>query len=117
MDLTQAVSQVDSSCVSDLTIDFGPLVQLQYNKAGPDDDVYVITKGGLGSVGLFSADMTDTKINFVFDQPVCAAVEGAKGQTSYFFGLASKAKPAGGIATVNVPGLGPVDVKDRTPIH
>ena len=117
VDLTQAVSQVDGSCVSELTIDFGPLVQLQYNKVGPNDDVYVVTKGGLGLIGLFSADMTDTKINFVFDQPVCAGIEGGKGQTSFFFGLAAKGAPTPVTATVSVPGLGPVDVKARAPSH
>lgn len=116
LDFRQAVSQVDSSCVSDLTVDFGPLVQLQYNKVGPDEDVYVVTKGGLGSIGLLSADMTDTKINFVFDQPVCAGVEGSKGQTTFFFGLASKGKPLDTTASVGVPGFAPIDVKARSPI-
>lgn len=117
VDLTQATSQVDGSCVTDVTIDFGPLVQLQYNKVGPNDDVYVITKGGLGSVSLFSADMTDAKIAFVFDQPVCAGVEGKKGDTSYFFGLAAKGKPTPVTASVGVPAFVPVDVKARSPIH
>jgi hypothetical protein len=117
LDFTQAVSQVDSSCVTDLTVNFGPLVQLQYNKVGPNDDVYVVTKGGLGSIGLFSADMTDTKINFVFDQPVCAGVDGGKGQTTFFFGLASKGKPLDSTASVNVVGFGPTDVKARSPIN
>jgi hypothetical protein len=116
LDFRQAASQVDSSCVTDFTVDFGPLVQLQYNKVGPNDDVYVVTKGGLGSIGLFSADMTDTKINFVFDQPVCAGVEGGKGQTTYFFGLASKGKPLDTTASLNVAGAGPIDVKARSPI-
>jgi hypothetical protein len=117
VDMTQAMSQVDSSCVSDLTIDFGPLVQLQYNKVGPNDDVYVVTKGGLGTIGLFSADMTDTKITFVFDQPVCAGTEGKKGDTSFFFGLAAKGTPTGSVASVTVPAFGPLDVKARAPTH
>lgn len=117
VDMTQAMSQVDSSCVSDLTVDFGPLVKLQYNKVGPDDDVYVVTKGGLGTIGLFSADMTDNKITFVFDQPVCAGAEGRKGDTSFFFGLAAKGTPTGTVASVTVPGYGPLDVKARAPTH
>ena len=57
VDLTQASIMGESAgCVTDMTVDFGPVTQLQYNKAGPDDDVYVVTKGGLGSVGLLSAD-------------------------------------------------------------
>ena len=117
IDLTQATTPDDSACVSDLTVDFGPLVKLQYNKVGPDDDVYVVTKGGLGSIGIFSADMTDSKITFVFDQPVCAGTEGRKGDTTYFFGLAAKGAPASTTASVGVPGFGPVDVKARAPVH
>lgn len=115
VDLTQATTSAEFACVTDLTVDFGPLVKLQYNKAGPDDDVYVITKGGLGSIGLISADMTDTKITFVFDGPVCAGTEREKGATTYFFGLASKGKPTDIIASVGVPGFAPADVKARAP--
>ncbi len=52
--------------MTDFTVDFGPVTQLQYNKAGPNDDVYVVTKGGLGSIGLLSADAMDNKIKFIF---------------------------------------------------
>jgi hypothetical protein len=117
LDFTQAVTMFDSACVTDLTVDFGPLVQLDYNKSAPADDVYVVTKGGLGSIGLISADMTDNKITFVFDGAVCAATDSAKGITSYFFGLAAKGTPKSITASVGVPGIGPVDVKGRAPTH
>ena len=57
VNLTQASTDGEAAgCVTDMTVDFGPVSKLQYNKAGPDDDVYVVTKGGLGSVGLLSAE-------------------------------------------------------------
>lgn len=117
VDLTQAAAIGESACVTDMTIDFGPLVQLQYNKVGPNDDVYVVTKGGLGSVGVLTADMTDTHITFVFEQPICAAAEGKKGVTSYFFGLAAKGTPTPVMASVGLAGFLPVDVKGRAPTH
>jgi hypothetical protein len=118
VDLTQAsATGRTASCVTEFTLDFGPLVQLQYNKVGPNDDVYVVTKGGLGSIGLGSANATDNKITFAFAQPVCPAYEGNKGQTSYFFGLAAKGLPAPMNASLTVSGLDPVDVKARTPMH
>jgi hypothetical protein len=98
-------------------LDFGPLVQLQYNKVGPIDDVYVVTKGGLGSVGLLSADAMDNKITFVFSQPVCPASSGNKGQTTYFFGLAAKGLPMPANGSVGVSGFDPFDTKARTPTH
>ncbi len=116
IDLTQAsVLDRTVSCVTDFTLDFGPLVQLQYNKVGPIDDVYVVTKGGLGSVGLLSADAMDNKITFVFSQPVCPANEGKKGQTTYFFGLAAKGLPMPANGSVGVSGFDPFDTKARTP--
>ena len=118
VDLTEASAPPRvTACVTDLTIDFGPLTPLQYNKVGPVDDVYVITKGGLGSIGLLSADKTGSKITFVFAQPVCAASEGTKGATSYFFGLAAKGTPQGATASIGVPGSLPIDVKARAPQH
>jgi len=117
IDLTQATSAVDASCVTDLTIDFGPVVQFQYNKVGPKDDVYVVTKGGLGTIGLLSADQNGSKITFTFDQPVCAGARGVKGDTTFFFGLAANGKPTDIIATVGSPGFGPTDVKARAPVH
>ncbi len=103
--------------MTDFTVDFGPLVQLQYNKVGPSDDVYVVTKGGLGSIGVISAEAMDNKIKFVFAQPVCPANENSKGQTTYFFGLAAKGLPTPVNATVGVSGMDQVDVKARTPMH
>jgi len=47
-------------------------------------DVYVVTSGGLGSVGIASAEQTGGMVTFNF------AVAGVcPGQTSYFFGLTS----------------------------
>jgi hypothetical protein len=118
VDLTQATAAPRvTACVTDMTIDLGPLVKLQYDKVGATDDVYVVTKGGLGSIGLLSADMTGTKITFVFAQPVCAASDGTKGATSYFFGLTAKGTPKDVMASAGIPGLGQVDVKARAPQH
>ena len=118
VDLTQASTEGEAAgCVTDMTVDFGPATQLQYNKVGPNDDVYVVTKGGLGSVGLLSADLMDNKITFIFERPVCPASEGNKGATSYFFGLASKGTPTATMVSVSVAGVLPQDVKGRSASH
>src|SRR3954467_7197648 len=56
VDLTTAVTNAEFSCVTDLAGDFGPVTKLQYNNAGPADEVYVITHGGLGKIGLLFAE-------------------------------------------------------------
>ncbi len=115
VDLTQAVSDGEVPCVTDIAVDFGPVTKLQYNKAGPLDDVFVITKGGLGSVGLFAVEQTGTVVSFVFNQPVCAGTKPGSGMTSFFFGLASDRPPRAISANVSVPGLEPIEVPARAP--
>ena len=117
VDLTQAVSDGEVPCVTDISIDFGPVTKLQYNKVGPLDDVYVVTKGGLGTIGLYAVEHTGNVISFVFNQPVCAGTSPGKGHTSYFFGLTSAHPPHAITAGVSVPGLLPIDVKARAPAH
>jgi hypothetical protein len=119
VDLTQATTIGDTACVTALEVDFGPVTKLQYNKVGPTDDVFVITKGGLGSIGLASAEQDRRGIiTFTFSQPVCAADASSPGQTSFFFGLASIHPPKGIVATVESPGVFPdIDVKARAPNH
>jgi hypothetical protein len=115
VDLTQAVSQGEVPCVTDLAIDFGPVTKLQYNNAGRLDDVFVITSGGLGSIGLWSVEETGGVITFTFNQPVCAGPMPGTGRTSYFIGLASAKPPKSVTAKAGVPGLLPVDVPARAP--
>jgi len=117
VDLTQAVSNGEVPCVTDIAIDFGPVTKLQYNNAGPVDDVYVVTKGGLGTVGLYHVEQAGNIITFTFNQPVCAGPAPGTGHTSYFFGLASTFPPHAITAKVSVPGLEPIDVKARAPAH
>lgn len=119
LDLTQATTIGDSACVTSMDVNFGPVSKLQYNKVGPTDDVFVITKGGLGTIGLASAEQNRRGIiTFTFSQPVCAADTLGPGQTTFFFGLASTNTPSGIVVGLEVPGLvDPVDVKARAPNH
>jgi hypothetical protein len=117
VDLTQAVSDGEAPCVTDIAVDFGPVSKLQYNKVGPLDDVYVVTKGGLGTVGLFAVEPAGNVVTFTFNQPVCAGPTPGSGHTSYFFGLASEFPPHAITAHVSVPGLDPINVKARAPAH
>jgi hypothetical protein len=118
VDLTQATAVGDVACVTALDVDFGPVTKLQYNKVGPTEDVFVVTKGGLGSIGLASADQNGNVITFTFSQPVCAADTSGPGQTTFFFGLASIHPPKAIAATIEAPGVMPdLTVKARAPNH
>jgi hypothetical protein len=118
VDLTQATAVGDVACVTGLDVDFGPVTKLQYNKVGPTDDVFVVAKGGLGTIGLASAVQNRNIITFTFSQPVCAADTSGPGQTTFFFGLASIHPPKAIVATIEAPGVFPdLDVKARAPNH
>ncbi|MFL5099993.1 MAG: hypothetical protein ACJ8E5_05260 [Xanthobacteraceae bacterium] len=117
VDLTTAVTDAEFSCVTDLAVDFGPVTKLQYDKTGPTDHVYVVTKGGLGKIGLWSAEQNGNVVTFTFNQPVCAGHSPNTGDTTFFFGLTSEFAPHAIIAKVGVPGLDPADVKARGPDH
>lgn len=88
VDFSQAHPVGDQACALNLKIDFGPVTPLPYN--GSPADIFVVTQGGLGSVGVASADETGGVITFTFTAsplPVCPE------SSSFFFGLASAAAP------------------------
>jgi len=83
VDMTSMHGLTAVNCVTKMVLDFGHVVPLPYSPKG-DFNVFVVTSGGLGTVGLSSALQSGNAIEFNFSKPVCP------GETSYFFGLASK---------------------------
>jgi hypothetical protein len=109
VDLTAVKGVTAANCVTKLALKFGPVVKLKYGPNG-DSDIFVVTSGGLGSVKIASADQVGGTITFTFAAPVCP------GDTSYFFGLASKSmKPVAGKATVSFSLGGSTKTGDRVP--
>jgi hypothetical protein len=109
VDLTQATGYTE--CLAGVVVNFGPVVQLTYPQNQPAQ-VYVITQGGLGSVGIQSAEQDGDVITFTFSGYLCA------GQSSYFFGLAAANAPQSTTATLF--GFGSpafVQTDARTPQH
>ncbi len=88
IDLSSLGGSTPPLCVSAFKIAFGPMPPLHYPNNGPLAQVFVVTSGGLGSIAPSGADLTGTTLTFTFRTPVCA------GQSSFFFGLASRTPPA-----------------------
>ncbi|MBI1811111.1 MAG: hypothetical protein HY035_01175 [Nitrospirae bacterium] len=116
IDLRNAMGITYIPCISSMTLEFGPVVStLDYDGDGVADQVYVVTSGGLGSIGLASAEKEGNTITFNFSAPVCAGGHPGGGQSAYFFGLVSTQPPGPVTATVkettgtvhNVPVLAP----------
>jgi hypothetical protein len=122
VDMTNAAPASDQMCVSSLSLNFGAVSKLPY--AGPGTapaDVFVVTAGGLGSIGVRSAEKTGNKVTLRFSlasfpspgdpfPPVCA------GQTTYFVGLASPSTPVASTATAQLGVYGPGSVGARAPL-
>ncbi len=110
IDLSNANKYVE--CISGVVINFGPAVLLPVGPNNALGHVFVTTQGGLGSVGIKSADQNGSVITFTFDKPLCP------GATSYFFGLAASAAPVHASAMMFGPGAVPFIPSDvRVPAH
>jgi hypothetical protein len=109
VDLTNGAGFTE--CTAGMVINFGPVASLPYAQPGTSE-VFVITTGGLGSVGLKSAEQNGNVITFTFSDYLCA------GKTSFFFGLAAATAPVATTATLFGPGHPPfVAVGARAPQH
>lgn len=115
LDLRQLAGLTALPCINQFTIDFGPVTPLDYNDDGNNDDVWVVTNGGLGTVGPSSAEKTGDSITFSFNPPVCAGSSPGNGESSYFFGLTSTRQPRGVEAQVRDTLGGSTDLDARAP--
>jgi hypothetical protein len=101
IDLRQAYGITNIPCVKSLSLDFGAPATLDYNgNTVADEQVYVVTAGGLGTVKPTSADRSGSTITFQFATPVCAGSSPGHGDSSYFFGLAAWGAPKATTATI-----------------
>ena len=117
LNLTDAVGATNVACIDWMSISFGPVVNtLDYDSDQKPDQVFVVTSGGLGTIGLASAVQTADTIRFKFSKPVCEGGSPGKGDTSFFWGLVSKSAPKDVTAVLHETG-GPTHVvKARSPM-
>jgi hypothetical protein len=115
LDMTQASGSLE--CINGIVVNFGPLTQLPYKNNQPTDG-YVITQGGLGSIGLGDVEQDADVITFNFAKPMCATEQVNAALTTFFFGLASVNPPVAISAGVFATGLQPYfSIPARAPKH
>jgi hypothetical protein len=115
IDLTQAFGAAE--CTVGMVLDFGPVAKLPYKNNQPAD-VFVVTSGGLGNVGIKSAEQDGSVITFEFKQPLCVGVAPGAGNGTFFFGLAANGTPKA--TTANFYGYGSppfATANGRVPVH
>ena len=115
IDLRTVAGGAAPALVHAMAIDFGPVVgTLDYDGDARPDQVFVVTSGGLGSVGPFAAVQTGRVVHFRFNPSVHGGSAAAAGQSSYFFGLVSAAPPRAMTARL-VTGAGTLALEARAP--
>jgi hypothetical protein len=117
LDLRNAVGALNIACIDWMTISFGPVVgTLNYGGDAKPDQVFVVTGGGIGTIGIASATQTGSNIKFKFTSPVCEGGAPGKGDSSFFWGLVSKSPPKFVTATLHETGGATHVVKARSPM-
>jgi hypothetical protein len=115
LSMTQASGASD--CAMGLNLNFGPHKQLPY-KDNALADVYVVTTGGLGSIGIKKAERFGDVIVFEFSTLLCSDGPANIKNTTFFFGLAAAAAPMHVTASVPVTGFPSLYALDaRVPTH
>jgi hypothetical protein len=116
LDLRNAVGLTAISCVDQISFDFDPVVStLDYNADQKPDQVFVVTGGGIGTIGIASANKSGNKITFKFTAPVCGGGSSGKGDSSFFWGLVSKTVPQFVTAKVHETGGAVHKIQARAP--
>jgi hypothetical protein len=116
LDLRNAVGALNIACIDWMSISFGPVVgTLNYGGSAAPDQVFVVTGGGIGTIGIASAIQTGSNIKFKFTSPVCEGGAPGKGDSSFFWGLVSKTPPKFVTATLHETGGATHVVKARAP--
>jgi hypothetical protein len=119
VDLRRAAGVTRVPCLNSLRVEFGPAVRtLDLDGDGEDgDEVFVITRGGAGSVGIASAERAGQAITFQFSAPVCAGARPGSGQSTFFLGLVSADAPGNTTASVIETNGKTYTAKARGPVH
>lgn len=115
--LTQAAGF--GECLLGFVINFGPITKLPYKAGSPPADVFVGSLGGgLGTIGLASAEQDGDIITFSLKSPLCVGPSPSNAATTFFIGLASNTTPSATGATVFAFGAPAIySVPARAPAH
>jgi len=121
IDCTRLYARSGRACIYEMTIDFGgPVAPLDYNGDGQLEQVFLGTQGGVGKLDKVAAQLNGTKVTLRFSIGTCAgAIVGGQrraGDSSLFFGMASKQPHREVTATLNPSRAGGVNVAAWAPL-
>lgn len=90
IDLRNVVGVTAIPYITSLEIDFGPHEKLDFDGDSRLDDVYVVTSGGLGNIGVSSARKSGNTITLNFNPPVAGGASEGRGDSTFFIGIVSR---------------------------
>jgi hypothetical protein len=93
-----------------------PIVAMDFNGDGnASDQVFIVTGGGLGSVGPATAWLHGDTLHFSFNPPVAGGSAPGAGQSSYFFGFVTESAPTDVAARIEANVASDVFLAARAP--
>ena len=90
IDLSNVVGVTAIPYITSLRINFGPHEKFDFNGDSRLDDVYVVTSGGLGNIGVSSARRSGNTITLNFNPPVAGGASAGRGDSTFFIGIVSR---------------------------
>ena len=116
IDLTEVGGILNIACISSFRIVFGPVESLDFDGNGSNEEVYVVTTGGLGNITPTSVDVAGDTLTFNFSPGICAGNAPGNGDCSFFFGVVS-AYPAHLVTSEIRAGGTDYNIEARAPSH
>lgn len=89
IDLTEVAGILHMVSIRSFRIVFGPVESLDFDGNGTDEEVYVVTSGGLGNITPTSVDVAGDTLTFNFSPGINVGNFPGDGDCSFFFGLVS----------------------------
>lgn len=89
IDLTEMAGILDIVCISSFKIVFGPVESLDFDGNGSNEEVYVVTTGGMGNIAPTSVDVAGDTLTFNFSPGIYVGNAPGNGDSSFFFGIVS----------------------------
>lgn len=116
VDFSKAHAETDVNCAINLRIKVPGLTRLKYD-GETRADVFVVSTGGAGDVGISSADRVGSTVTLTFTSEVCPNGGFTANRSSFFIGMASSFAPFPYYAKSDLTfGGGTVKVKARVPV-
>lgn len=116
LDLRNALAPVTISCINSITFNFGPVIShLNYGGDDKPDQVFVITSGGIGTIGLAAVLQNASISQFKFAAPICEGGTPGRGDSSFFWGMVARTPPKFVTATLQETGGVTHKIKVRAP--